>query len=282
MNIYIYLGILLTFIGILLTTFLSTLLSTIIGISLIFMGTILSTIVGIRSNKKENEKTLIEVEDKLAEFQSEIKSVKDASLSESVKEVVKKTEDQFNRWANKFVQKKDELVISQKKKMLTIEEEQLKQTTYWREYVLHFNKTLANFVNAINKKSESKLVFKEFTMPKNLFKWDKAHNFSEIRFRKDLFWLIKYEIDIEREYLVISISLKDESIEDVNEDFKDLWYGYEAVEIIYYREKTSINVTIRSTKLDSEELLQEYELEDYKSSIELIIEKIFELQLLEL
>ena len=119
-------------------------------------------------------------------------------------------------------------------------------------------------------------------MPKNLFKWDKAHNFSEIRFRKDLFWLIKYEIDIEREYLVISISLKDESIEDVNEDFKDLWYGYEAVEIIYYREKTSINVTIRSTKLDSEELLQEYELEDYKSSIELIIEKIFELQLLEL
>ena len=116
MNIYIYFGILLTFIGILLTTFLSTLLSTYGGIILIFIGTLLSTIVGIRGNKKENEKTLKEVEEKLNEFQSNIDKVKDSSLSESVKEVVKKTEDQFNRWANKFVQKKDELVSNKRKK----------------------------------------------------------------------------------------------------------------------------------------------------------------------
>ena len=119
-------------------------------------------------------------------------------------------------------------------------------------------------------------------MTKNLFKWDRAHNFSEIRFREDLFWLIKYEIDIEDEYLEISIILRNQSNEDVSEDFKDMWYFNEAVKIRYNREETSINVTIRSIKLDSEELIQEYELEDYKSSIELIIEKIFELQLLEL
>lgn len=282
MNKYIYLGILLTFIGILITTFVHTFWSAYVGTLLIFIGTILAAVVGIRSNRYENKKTINEVNDKLKEFQNKIDVIKDRALSKSAKKIVKKTEDQFINWANKFVQKKDQLVISQKKKMLSIEEEQLKQTAFWKEYILHFNQTLTNIISAINEKTGSKIVFTDFTMPSNLFTWDKTHNYLEIMFREDLFWLINYEIDIERKNLEISIKLRDDSIENMSEYLRSSAFYYGDVDINYYKENKTIKVSTRTPKLEAKELKKVFNLKGYKSLNELIIEKIFELQLLEL
>ena len=252
------------------------------GLFLIFVGSMLATYGSMLSNRIQNERTGREFSDQLKEFRSDIETEKEKTSTKEERNAVEKTEDQFNIWANKFIDSKAELSISQKKRVLSHEEEQIKQTKFWRKYILYLNNTLIGLINAINEKPQQAIQFHEFNIPNNLYDWKVNDNYFEIQFKEDLFWLFNYTLFLDDNRLWVTISINKQSVSAFEPNLRGISYLNRELDITFSTDSGEIQVSTSSPIFSSPELKKTYDLKNYESAIKIIAEKLFESQLLAL
>jgi hypothetical protein len=247
----------------------------ILGIIVIAIGTAF-TLYGPSMDSKKDKKELSE---KLEEFSEKLIELKTDGGDTST--AVEEVNNEFNDWAKNFVESKGLMKIEMEKSEIEVKEKEEVLSKEWRKFYLVFFDNLNNLIEAYNSLPKTghkvKIIRKE-ALPGNIFSNAANSFYWVIEFKENVFWYLHLRIERPRTENVIPnivLSLLD------NYSEKRVFVIVPSLTIYTSLEYHSIS--IYKEKWFSElKLERSYDLQDYEKHLKVIVQTIFEQQLLRL
>lgn len=159
----------------------------IFGVVIIAIGTCFLYLGSSKSDKIAQK----EVTEKIEETQRKIEELKHSGSGNVDTNKINEIENEFNAWADSFLQNKEILKLSFQKKDINDKEERLSLNAKWRPFYVSFFINIKNIIDAYNKKSNDVVKYKIVQLPENLFNPDNGIYTSSISFRENIQWEFK-------------------------------------------------------------------------------------------
>ena len=249
---------------------------TIWGIIINAIGTFLIIYGPEKNTNKENK----EIKDKLEEFGKKLENVKKENLTFEVKEnKIEELENEFTEWAKNFISNQDEKKLEIEKFEINLREEKVKLSQKWRPFYIYFFENLIKIITAYNSANNTQKIsiIENPSFPANIYNETyKYYNESKyfriiVKFKDKLYWKIFLELSND-EQDIPKINLY--TTDNPNES-----YFFNRVIIKPYPELNKIFVDF-SRIFKRIELKEKYNLDSYSDSLNDILQKTFELQIL--
>jgi hypothetical protein len=249
---------------------------TIWGIIINAIGTFLIIYGPEKNTNKENK----EIKDKLEEFGKKLENVKKENLTFEVKEnKIEELENEFTEWAKNFISNQDEKKLEIEKFEINLREEKVKLNQKWRPFYIYFFENLIKIITAYNSANNTQKIsiIENPSFPANIYNETyKYYNESKyfriiVKFKDKLYWKIFLELSND-EQDIPKINLY--TTDNPNES-----YFFNRVIIKPYPELNKIFVDF-SRIFKRIELKEKYNLDSYSDSLNDILQKTFELQIL--
>ncbi|TSA25830.1 MAG: hypothetical protein D4R68_08205 [Ignavibacteriales bacterium] len=235
----------------------------ILGIIVIAIGTFL-TYLG--SNYQSN-KVSDDIKEKIQDTNAKIAALqKEPSIN---KEAVDKLDNEFSSWATEFIKNKDSQKLHYEKEILDNKGKELSLNKEWVPFYNCFFETLKNLLNAYNKSSKNKIAYEIPQLPDNLFS-ERINEFvAEIKFSKNIVWKISLRLNRLDILPYIDINVENNSKDTGCLTIVALIRSRKNIRVL----KNNQNIFITNN------LMEEYDLDNYTNSLKTILKIIVEYQL---
>ena len=251
---------------------------TIIGLFIVAIGTGLIIYGTSIMNKQDLKK-------EITSFSQKIKKVESEAKTEDTKEKVKQIEEEFESWAKDFTDKKNIKQLEFEKDILNVKDRTAKLNLQYRELYHYFFDTLRSYVIAYNHQNpKNKLIYEINNFPNDIFSSESEKYVAKVEFSKTIVhkYVLRVIQPIDADKIPGIVLLIDDNFDRPLAEFSRFILEETSISFIFVQKHEFVYIEKKNEKLIIPQLKEQYSMKDYKASLNEIIRKIMEGQLISL